>query len=400
VALTAVLLAQLEAAARKIIVFVSTADATEFMYLLFSRLRSPFDSAKPDPAAALQVRGRVASNAMHAGSGYGRKKDTERANRHVRDGGAAEEMSGAGGGGIETAIADAKRRAMESLAAKTSGSGNLADEDALLRSNVFKLHGNMTQVDRSSVFNAFRTCEKGVLFCTDVAARGLDMPAVSWIIHYDPPTDDRSYIHRIGRTARIGSIGDSLLMLMEHERAFVPEYLSQATNSQIREKPLSVLMYHLSRIDNNAPSWADSAAKLQAAAANLVKYDEVLNRVALFAYRSMIRAYAAYPRDVRRFFDQSQLHLGHVAASFAIDATPTALRRAGQKHVTEDRNLGRDRTRFRKEGTQIQLDTHDKYRSTLATKASRETKDWLEAKRAEGSLYKPMGHSSTAEFDA
>eukprot|EP00672_Neobodo_designis_P026140 CAMPEP_0174829016 /NCGR_PEP_ID=MMETSP1114-20130205/1670_1 /TAXON_ID=312471 /ORGANISM="Neobodo designis, Strain CCAP 1951/1" /LENGTH=964 /DNA_ID=CAMNT_0016062751 /DNA_START=62 /DNA_END=2956 /DNA_ORIENTATION=+ len=401
VALTAVLLAQLEAAARKIIVFVSTADATEFMYLLFSRLRSPFDKSKPDPAAALtQLRGGQASAAKRAGAGFGRKKDVERANRHVREGGAAEELDGHDASGLEGAIAAAKRRAMESLAAKTSTGGALADDDALLKCNVFKLHGNMTQVDRTSVFNSFRECDKGVLFCTDVAARGLDMPAVSWIIHFDPPTDDRSYIHRIGRTARIGSIGDSLLFLMEHERDFVPEYLANATNSAIREKPLSVLMYHLSRIDGNAPSWADSAAKLQHAAANLVKYDEVLNRVALFAYRSMIRAYAAYPREVRRFFDQSQLHLGHVAASFAIDATPTELRRAGHKHANEDRQLGRDRARFRKEGAQVQLDTRETYRSTLATKASRETKNWIEQKRAEGSLYKPIGHSSTAEFDA
>jgi ATP-dependent RNA helicase DDX18/HAS1 len=65
------------------------------------------------------------------------------------------------------------------------------------------------------------------LLCTDVAARGLDIPAVDWIIQFDPPDDPRDYIHRVGRTARAGGRGKSLLFLLPSELGFL-RYLKHA----------------------------------------------------------------------------------------------------------------------------------------------------------------------------
>jgi hypothetical protein len=69
---------------------------------------------------------------------------------------------------------------------------------------------------------ALRQAEKGILLCTDVAARGLDIPAVDWIIQYDPPDDPKEYIHRVGRTARgRDGRGRALLMLLPEELGFL-----------------------------------------------------------------------------------------------------------------------------------------------------------------------------------
>lgn len=70
--------------------------------------------------------------------------------------------------------------------------------------------------------------ETGILLCTDVAARGLDIPAVDWIIQYDPPDDPREYIHRVGRTARgKEGRGRALLLLLPEELGFL-KYLKAA----------------------------------------------------------------------------------------------------------------------------------------------------------------------------
>ena len=69
----------------------------------------------------------------------------------------------------------------------------------------------------------------GILFCTDVAARGLDIPEVDWIVQYDPPDDPREYIHRVGRACRGESKnkGHALLFLRPQEAGFL-QYLKKS----------------------------------------------------------------------------------------------------------------------------------------------------------------------------
>ena len=62
--------------------------------------------------------------------------------------------------------------------------------------------GKQKQTKRTSTFFQFCNADSGILLCTDVAARGLDIPDVDWIVQFDPPDDPREYIHRVGRTAR------------------------------------------------------------------------------------------------------------------------------------------------------------------------------------------------------
>jgi len=93
---------------------------------------------------------------------------------------------------------------------------------------VADIHGKQKQAKRTSTFFDFCKAKSGVLCCTDVAARGLDIPYVDWIIQYDPPDDPKEYIHRVGRTARGASgAGRALLFLLPEELGFL-KYLRAA----------------------------------------------------------------------------------------------------------------------------------------------------------------------------
>lgn len=92
---------------------------------------------------------------------------------------------------------------------------------------VLDLHGKQKQQKRTNTFFEFRNAKQGTLICTDVAARGLDIPAVDWIVQFDPPDDPRDYIHRVGRTARASAKGKSLMFLQPGELGFL-KYLKEA----------------------------------------------------------------------------------------------------------------------------------------------------------------------------
>ncbi|KAH9546848.1 hypothetical protein CY35_11G003000 [Sphagnum magellanicum] len=79
------------------------------------------------------------------------------------------------------------------------------------------LHGDITQSQREKTLNAFREGNFSVLVATDVAARGLDIPNVDLVIHYEIPNDPETFVHRSGRTGRAGKEGTAILMFTDRQ---------------------------------------------------------------------------------------------------------------------------------------------------------------------------------------
>ena len=94
----------------------------------------------------------------------------------------------------------------------------------ILGQRIFPMHGKMNPKRRSLTFQSFSQSTNGVLTCTDVIARGIDLPDVDWIIQMDCPKEPDFFVHRVGRTARAGRRGSALLLLMPNEVPYV-EYL-------------------------------------------------------------------------------------------------------------------------------------------------------------------------------
>jgi len=98
------------------------------------------------------------------------------------------------------------------------GADRLAQKLGRRGVDVVAMHGDMGQSQRERALERFRSGRATTLIATDVAARGLDLEAIAHVINFDPPEDDKGYVHRVGRTGRAGRSGrGSTLVLPEQQ---------------------------------------------------------------------------------------------------------------------------------------------------------------------------------------
>ncbi|XP_033740782.1 ATP-dependent RNA helicase HAS1-like isoform X2 [Pecten maximus] len=168
---------------------------------------------------------------------------------------------------------------------------------------VMCIHGKQKQQKRTQTFFQFCNATESILLCTDVAARGLDIPRVDWIVQYDPPDDPKEYIHRVGRTARgDGGIGHALLILRPEELGFL-RYLKHA------KVPLNEFEFSWSKISNIQPQLE-----------KLIEKNYFLNKSAKEAYKAYVRAYASH--GLKNIYDVNSLDLLKTALSFGFKVPP------------------------------------------------------------------------------
>ncbi|CAH2074012.1 unnamed protein product [Thlaspi arvense] len=106
---------------------------------------------------------------------------------------------------------------------------------ALKSISLIPIHGDMKQNVRDKALAWFTEASSGVLLCTDVAARGLDIPGIDYVVQYDPPQDPNMFNHRVGRTARLGRQGRAIVFLLPKEEDYVEFMRRRGVSCQERK---------------------------------------------------------------------------------------------------------------------------------------------------------------------
>ncbi|CAD6272075.1 unnamed protein product [Miscanthus lutarioriparius] len=208
----------------------------------------------------------------------------------------------------------------------------------ILSCKVFRLHGNMEQDDRKKSFLGFGSEKSAILVSTDIAARGLDFPKVKYIIQYDSPGEASEYVHRVGRTARIGEKGEALLFLQPIELDYLKDL--ELHGVSLTEYPFQRVLdsfpvngqkpHKRKQISLDMHPWIMS---LQRSLEGFVAAEDATKKLARDAFCSWVRAYTAHRGELKKIFMVKKLHLGHVARSFGLKEQPSLVGRSHQMQL-------------------------------------------------------------------
>lgn len=284
---------------------------------------------------------------------------------------------------------------MENCLKKTSDKDDSGDAEGLFgKQVVFKLHGSVKHAQRSQTLKWFTDAGAGaILLSTDVAARGLNLEGVDWTVQYDPPCEISDYVHRVGRVARAGKAGHSLLFLLPSEKGYLDVLQAKGISSLTALSVASTLNQAASvcsewtsagrvygggegrgkdqrgsrlgeffsaevqrRLEDcviqddiaakaeeqrqqeqeKATSKQEKAtSKLKKRRKKRAKAEGKLLELARSAFLSFLRAYSTKKEAyVRSIFSARALHLGHIARSFALKEPPKSL---VAKHRSKDK---------------------------------------------------------------
>uniref|UniRef100_A0A5F5PVJ1 ATP-dependent RNA helicase n=1 Tax=Equus caballus TaxID=9796 RepID=A0A5F5PVJ1_HORSE len=174
--------------------------------------------------------------------------------------------------------------------------------EALVKSvKIMCIHGKM-KYKRNKIFMEFRKLPSGILVCTDVMARGIDIPEVNWVLQYDPPSNASAFVHRCGRTARIGHGGSALVFLLPMEESYI-NFLAINQKCPLQEMKLQ-------------KNTMDLLPKLQ----SMALADRAVFEKGMKAFVSYVQAYAKH--ECNLIFRLKDLDFARLARGFALLRMP------------------------------------------------------------------------------
>ncbi|KAJ3528350.1 hypothetical protein NMY22_g9454 [Coprinellus aureogranulatus] len=219
--------------------------------------------------------------------------------------------------------------------------------------SIFRLHGSLPTHTRMRALKGFAGGKdnkkkaastepqpaptSSILFCTSVAARGLDLPLVRAVIQYDLPTEGGAteYVHRIGRTARAGKGGEAWSIVAPSEAEWANWVVDKMVGEQgekekgkiqLQQVPIDSVLQ--SGYGGKGKEYEMRATEVQLACERWVLRNSENAGLARKAYLSHMRAYATHPSNEKHMFHIRHLHLGHLAKSFALREAPTKVNAA------------------------------------------------------------------------
>jgi ATP-dependent RNA helicase DDX55/SPB4 len=241
---------------------------------------------------------------------------------------------------------------------------------------IIPLHGKHPDKVRRKNFNKFvESVTPSILLTTDVAARGLDIPAVDLVFQLDPPSDPKTFIHRCGRAGRAGRRGLAVTLLTPGSEEDYIEFL------QVRQTPISPLTsIQVNVTPQEAKATTEKIRKL-------VREDRALFDKAQRGFVSWVRAYSKHTASsIFRTADLDWKELGDGWGLLTLPAMPEVKKWEGDRRLGQDLDLAtfayKDKAREKQRLEELELVKLEGAKKRQHKKEDREKNAWTEQKES------------------
>ncbi|KAF8585985.1 DEAD-domain-containing protein [Ramaria rubella] len=260
-------------------------------------------------------------------------------------------LGGASMSGEEQTLSNSDDDEEEENVSHVPTSERIKVESALLpNTSVYRLHGSLPLQTRLASLKGFASKFpagnspvgfSSILLCTSVASRGLDLPLVRAVIQHDLPTEGGAteYVHRVGRTARVGKGGEAWAIVAPSEEQWVP-WVEERMGDDADQKKSRLQSFNVDTVlksgfGGQGKEHEARATQVQLSFERWVLQSPQHAELARKAYVSHMRAYATHPSDEKHIFHVRHLHLGHLAKAFALREAPNAVTSKAKKNTSQ-----------------------------------------------------------------
>lgn len=140
------------------------------------------------------------------------------------------------------------------------------------------LHGDMNQMQRTSTMNSFKYGRTAILVATDVAARGIDVNDIDYVINYDIPQENEYYVHRIGRTGRAGKPGKAITICSGRRQVITLQNIAYSTKAKITQISVPTVSDIKDSVLKNGTDLIEETIKSEVESKYFTVFDELINK--------------------------------------------------------------------------------------------------------------------------
>lgn len=232
----------------------------------------------------------------------------------------------------------------------------------------YKLHSKINQQKRNKEYSSFINAGKGILLTTDLASRGIDVPNLDLVIQFDPPKNEEVFVHRVGRTARVGKKGESILLISNSEVQFLNYLYNKHIRNMIEMRICTETISNSNQINSQSRKFSQITIKNPLLFSEFTDFVNLVNDSIMkinlsdkWIYDKAVKTFVSYIKfysehDLNYIFDINLFDIGDYAKGLNLLRLPRVKEILSKKINFQNSNINPRDLTYKNKNIRLQME--------------------------------------------